>query len=37
MSDCPKTPHFLALHLDNLFKKNIRTLSDTQIEDILNA
>ena len=37
MSECAKTPHFLALYLDNLFKKNIRTLSDTQIEDLLDA
>lgn len=37
MSECNKTPHFLALYLDNLFKKNIRTLSDGQIEDILDS
>ena len=37
MGDCNKTPHYLALYMDNLFKKNIRTLSDPQIDDLLVA
>jgi hypothetical protein len=32
MNNQPKTPHFMAIYIDNDFKKGFRTLTQAEVE-----